>query len=72
MCRTCKAPATLVGEWRHCEACGRSPPPKMRKPACKLGQTINRGIAALTIVNNAWRYGLVPKEGGDAKRRKRA
>ena len=28
VCRTCKAPATLVGDWRHFEACG--PPPLTR------------------------------------------
>ena len=26
VCWTCKKPATLVGEWRHCEACGPPPP----------------------------------------------
>ena len=71
MCWTCKEPATLMGEWRHCEACGPSPP-KMRKPECEVDQMISRGIASLTIANNVWRYGLAPKEGGDAKRWKRA
>ena len=71
VCRTCKAPATLVGGWRHCEACGRLPP-KMRKPECELDQTLNQQIASLTIANNMWRYDLAVKEGGDAKRRKRA
>ena len=45
----------------------------MRKPERELDQTLNRHIASLTIANNVWRYDLVPKkEGGDAKRRKRA
>ena len=72
MCRTCKKPATLVGDWRHCEACERSPPPKTRKPVCEVDQALNRHIASLTIANNVWEYDLVPKKEGDAKRRKRA
>ena len=72
MCRTCKKPATLVGDWRYCGTCERPPPPKRKKPECELGQTINQHIASLTITNNVWRYGLAPKEGGDTKRRKRA
>ena len=30
VCRTCKVPATLVSDWRHCGACER-PPPKWKK-----------------------------------------
>ena len=74
VCRTCKAPAASVGDWRHCGACVRPPLTiKMRKVESELDQTINDGIAALTISNNVWNYNLAPKkEGGDAKRRKRA
>ena len=71
MWRTCKAPATLVGEWRHCEACEQLPP-EMREPDSNLDKTLSRHIASLTIANNEWRYDLAPKEAGDAKRRKRA
>ena len=71
VCWTCKEPATMVGEWRHCEACGGLPP-RMRKVECELDQTLSQHVASLTIANNVWRYDLEPKEGGDAKRRKRA
>ena len=58
VCRKCKKPATLAGDWRHCGACGQLPLKRDR---------------SLTIANNVWRYDLAPKEGGDdAKRRKRA
>ena len=74
MCRTCKTPATLVGDWRHCGACERPPLTiKMRKVESERDQTINEGIASLRSFNNVWYYNLVPKkEGGDAKRQKRA
>ena len=74
MCRTYEAPAILVGEWRHCGACGRPPLTiKMRKVESERDETINEGIASLTSFNNVWHYNLMPKkEGGDAKRRKRA
>ena len=75
MCRTCKKPATLVGDWRHCGTCERPPPPKRKKPedeSSNLDKTLNQHIASLTIQNNVWRYDLAVKEGGDAKRRKRA
>ena len=74
VCRTCKKPATLVGDWRHCGACGRLPP-KRKKPegeSSNLDKTVNQHTASLTIANNVWRYDLAAKEGGDAKRRKRA
>ena len=72
VCRKCKAPATLVGEWRHCEACG-PPPPKKRSVQCELDKKLNQHNDSLTIANNMWGYDLAPKkEGGDAKRRKRA
>ena len=70
MCRTCKAPATLVGDWRHCGVCKRQPH-KPVKGDSNLDQTLVRNIKALTIANNVWSYDLVPKEGGEAKRRKR-
>ena len=74
VCRTCKAPATLVGDWRHCGTCER-PPPKRKKPedeSSNLDTTLNRRRANLTFANNVWGYDLVPKKEGDAKRRKRA
>ena len=37
-----------------------------------LDMTLNQQNAVLTIANNVWRYDVAPKEGGDAKRRKRA
>ena len=49
VCWTCKAPATLVGEWRHCEACDRSPPPKTRKPECELDETLNQHLSLIHI-----------------------
>ena len=71
MCRKCKAPATLVGDWRHCEACG-PPPLKKRKVACELDQRLSQNVGSLTMASN-WRFYVVPKEGDDdAKRRKRA
>ena len=75
MWRTCKAPATLVGDWRHCGVCGRLPPQR-KKPggeSSNLATTLNRQWKNLTFANNVFHYDLVPKkEGGDAKRRKRA
>ena len=75
VCRTCKKPATLVGDWRHCGTCER-PVPKRKKPedeSSNLDTTLNRLTASLTILNNTFGYDLVPKkEEGDAKRRKRA
>ena len=75
VCRTCKKPATLVGDWRHCGTCERLPP-KRKKPedeSSNLDTTLNRQRTNLTIANNVWHYDLVPKkEEGDAKRRKRA
>ena len=74
MCRTCKKPATLVGDWRHCGTCERPPPLKRKKPEgeSNLAKTVNRQRTSLTIANNVWEYDLVPKKEGDAKRRKRA
>ena len=73
VCRTCKAPATLAGDWRHCGACGRLPP-KRKKPEdeSNLDKMLNQNIESLTIANNVFQYDLVPKEGGEATRRKRA
>ena len=72
VCWTCKKPATLVGDWRHCEACG-PPPLKKRKVECAFDQRHNQSVESLTVANNMFRIGVVPKEGGDdAKRRKRA
>ena len=78
VCRTCKKPATLVGDWRHCGTCERPPPPKRKKPEdesntrSNLDTTLNRQWKNLTLANNVWHYDLVPKEEGDAKRRKQA
>ena len=72
MCRTCKKPATLVGDWRHCGTCER-PVPKRKKPegeSSNLDTTLNRQWNNLTIANNMLNYDLVPKKEGDAKRRK--
>ena len=74
VCRTCKKPATLVGDWRHCGTCER-PPPKRKKPedeSSNLDKTLNQHIASLTIQNNVFSYDLAAKKEGDAKRRKRA
>ena len=74
MCRTCKKPATLVGDWRHCGTCER--PPQRKKPegeSSNLDTTLNRQWKNLTFASNVLNYNLVPKkEEGDAKRRKRA
>ena len=73
VCRTCKKPATLVGDWRHCGTCER-PVPKRKKPegeSSNLDTMLNRQRANLTIANNVWEYDLVLKEGA-ARRRKRA
>ena len=76
VCNTCKRPATLVGDWRHCGTCERPPPPKRKKPedeSRNLDKTLNRWLKNLTVANNVLSYNLVPKkEEGDAKRRKRA
>ena len=76
MCRTYKAPATLVGDWRYCGTCERPPPPKRKKPedeSSNLDKALNRGWTNLTFANNELHYALVPKkEEGDVKRRKRA
>ena len=75
VCRTCKKPATLVGDWRHCGTCEHLPPPKRQMPEgeSNLAKTLNRGWKNLTFANNVLNYNLAPKkEEGDAKRRKRA
>ena len=71
VCWACKKPATLVGDWHHCEACG-PPPLKKRRVECSLDQTLSRITDALTMANNMYRFAMEPKEEGDAKRRKRA
>ena len=72
ICRKCKAPATLVGDWRHCGVCERRPH-KPVKEESDLHKMLTQNIKALTIANNVWGYDLVPQEGGgEAKRRKRA
>ena len=72
VCWTCKKPATLVGDWHHCEACG-PPPLKKRRVECELDERLNQNVESLTMANNMFRFGVVPKEGGDdAKQRKRA
>ena len=49
------------------------PPPKKRKVDCAFDQSHNQRVESLTMANNMFRIGVVPKEGGDdAKRRKRA
>ena len=68
--RSCAGRA-LVGDWRDCGVCGRRPHKRV-KEASDLHKMLNRNITALTIANNVFQYDLVPKEGGEAKRRKRA
>ena len=64
VCWTCKKPATLVGDWRHCGTCER-PPPKRKKPedeSSNLDTTLNRQRTNLAFANNVWCYDLVPKK----------
>ena len=75
VCWTCKAPATLVGDWRHCEACatpGRQPLKPLKGGDSELHATLQRN-RALTLANNMWGYDLAPMDKDpEGKRRKRA
>ena len=66
VCWTCKKPATMVGDWHHCETCFSPPPNATRK------HELDQGGKSLMMANKLFRFGGVPKEEGDAKRRKRA
>ena len=66
VCWTCKKPATMVGDWHHCETCFSPPPNAKRK------HELDQGGKSLMMANKMFRFGGVPKEEGDAKRRKRA
>ena len=65
VCWTCKKPATLVGDWYHCEACG---PPPLKKRRCELNHSEKPDDGQQHV---SLRQGA--NEGGrNAKRRKRA
>ena len=67
VCWTCKKPATMVGDWHHCETC--FPPP----PNAKRKHELDQGGKSLMMANQMFRFGMERKEGDDdARRRKRA
>ena len=67
VCWKCKKPATLVGDWHHCETCL---PPPLKKRKCEL----NTAEKSLMMANDFFSFGTEKAKewGDDAKRRQRA
>ena len=59
ICRECHAPATMVGDWLHCAACGMEPQGAFESKGTELDAALAENIKNLTIANH-WRYGLAP------------
>ena len=71
VCWKCKKPATMVGDWLHCETCFPSPPNAKRK------HELSQSEKSLMLANRMFRFGMEKMEGEaprpeDTKRRKRA
>ena len=71
VCWKCKKPATMVGDWLHCETCFPSPPNAKRK------HELSQSQKSLRLADRMFRFGMEKMEGEaprpeDTKRRKRA